>query len=336
MTSSLSIIIPVYNERDQLPVTITAAALAVEDANGAFDATFVIVDDGSVDGSAEAAQSTPTSLPIRVVSLKQNSGRYAARLAGLRAAESDLVLFLDTGVLLGADALRFVAREVAEGRVVWNGHAHLDADGALARFWGVVNELAFWDYLQDPHTTSYGEAEFDRYPKGLGCFLAPKELLEQSFAQFQPHYSDTRDANDDGPILRAVAQRRPIWISPEFDCTYRPRTSVTAFARHAFHRGVVFLDGHGRRESRFFPIVAVFYPLSLAALIVAVRRPVAVLPLGAVVIAGAAVAAASRHRPPRDIASFAVVAPLYAVAHGLGMWRGLGLATATRLRRLRG
>jgi hypothetical protein len=92
--------------------------------------------------------------------------------------------------------------------------------------------------------------------------------------------------------------------------------------RHAVHRGVVFVDGHGTPESRFFPAVAAFFPVSAALAVAALRRP-SVVPVS-LLSCGAAAAAygAFAGRPSRDVRTLALVTPLYAVGHGLGMWRG--------------
>jgi hypothetical protein len=120
-----------------------------------------------------------------------------------------------------------------------------------------------------------------------------------------------------------MAEREPIHVSPGFSSLYRPRTTLASFFRHSVHRGVVFVDGHGRPESRFFPAVVAFFPASLVLGLVALRRP-AVVPAA---LAAAAVLATAfgiaRGRSGRELASLALVTPVYGVAHGIGMWRGL-------------
>jgi hypothetical protein len=205
----------------------------------------------------------------------------------------------------------------------WNGHVYVDADNALGEFWRLLAELAWRDYFDDPRTTSFGLAEFDRFPKGTTCFLAPRTLLESAFARFRSHYADISLANDDTPIIRAVAAEQRIHISPEFSCVYTPRTTLAGFLRHAVHRGTVFLDGHGTPESRFFPAVVAFFPVSAAFAVAALRRP-RLLP-AALAACGVAAAAygAQAGRSRREIEVLGSVTPVYAVGHALGMWRGL-------------
>jgi len=327
----LSVVIPVYNEETRIARTVEEAAASV-DASGAFDLDLVLVDDGSTDDTAAAARAAVARVGGRVVS-QPNQGRLGARRTGLAEARGDYVLLLDSRVSVAPASLAFVGAELAAGNEVWNAHVEIEVDGnPYGRFWRVLTEAAFAEYFSSPRTTSFGPEEFDRFPKGTTCFLAPAGLLRDAFGEHRSrsYYADERNANDDTPILRRLAERRRIHISPRFRATYTPRASFDGFVRHAYHRGIVFLDGHGRRESRFFPAVAAFYPASAALVLLAARRPSAILPLAGVaaVAAGAAAARVS----PDDAVAFGALAPVYAVAHGVGMWKGAALAAAKRLR----
>jgi hypothetical protein len=318
--TALSVVMPVFNEASHLPATIEALAQALEGSG--FDAELVLVDDGSTDGSAEVARaSSDGRLELRLVS-QSNRGRFEARRTGLSAAQGEHILFLDSRVRLGVGALRFVHPRLDEAPV-WNAHVHVVAESPYGEFWRLLAELAWRDYFDHPRTTSFGLEEFDRFPKGTTCFLAPRALLESAFARFRSHYENVRLANDDTPVLRAVAARERIHISPEFSCTYSPRTTLPEFFRHALHRGTVFLDGHGTPASRFFPVVAAFFPASTLLGVAALRRPIlvpaAVAACGAAAAAYGVRAGRSRH----DVEVLATVTPVYALGHALGMWRGL-------------
>jgi glycosyltransferase involved in cell wall biosynthesis len=271
-------------------------------------------------------------LPLRVLR-QENAGRFAARKAGLDAALGEYVLFLDSRVRLLPGALTFVAERLQDGDDVWNAHVEIEADGnPYGRFWNVLTELVFTEYFANPRTTSFDAESFERFPKGTTCFLAPREALLTAFDAFSTRYTDPRNANDDTPIIRRLAGERRIHISPNFRCLYRPRSSLRGFLRHAHHRGLVFLDGHGRRESGFFPLVVAFYPMSAACALVALRRPLTVPALAALTAATAGAVAAAKGRDRDETLSFAALAPVYALAHGVGMWRGLGMLAAQRLR----
>jgi glycosyltransferase involved in cell wall biosynthesis len=327
--TSLSVVMPVINEARNLPRTLESLTAALDDSG--FDADLIVVDDGSTDGSGKIARDTVNGrIPVRVLR-QANSGRFEARRRGLEVADGRFVLFLDARVRLDRDALRFVYERLADMQA-WNGHVRIETDNPFGIFWRLLAELAWRDYFDDPRTTSYGAAEFDRFPKGTTCFLAPRELLVAAFDRFDPQYRDVRMANDDTPILRALAERQRISVSPAFACVYEPRSSLVGFLRHSFRRGTVFVDGHGVRESRFFPAVVAFFPLSAALMVAALRRPW--LAPAALVACGTAAAAYGMRakRTSREVATLAAVTPLYALGHGLGMWRGLAEITRNRMR----
>ncbi len=67
----------------------------------------VVVDDGSVDGSAEYLQQWQTAHDnVKVVARKQNGGRSATRISGLQVADGNYVAFLD-----GDDVIMSCANE---------------------------------------------------------------------------------------------------------------------------------------------------------------------------------------------------------------------------------
>jgi len=322
--SSLSVIMPVRNEAPDLPATLDALLAALPSSG--FEPELVLVDDGSTDGSAQVVHDVVAGrVPFRVVS-QANRGRFEARRAGVDAAEGDWTLLLDGRVRLRRNALAFVHARLSEGRRVWTSHVHVDADGnPYGEFWKLLAELAWDEYFGNPRDTSFGPEEFDRFPKGTTCFLAPRPLLAQAIDGFRSRYDDPRHVNDDTPLIRWMSERERVNISPEFACDYRPRTSLDAFVRHSFHRGIVFLDGHGRPESRFFPAVAGFYPASALLGLASMRRPGVA---GYAALATSVVAAGlglARGRSASEIRSLALLAPVYAAAHGAGMWRALPL-----------
>lgn len=331
---TLSIVIPVYNEPRWIGPVVDDLVTAVSRADFA-DVELIVVDDGSDEPTQKALHSLSTPFPIRML-CQANSGRFAARRAGIEAAAGALVLLLDSRVSIAPDALRFVAARLnGDDRLpIWNAHVEADLEGnPFGRFWSVIEYLAFRDYLSNPRTTSYGLEEFDRYPKGTTCFLAPRDLLLDATSALNSYYDDTRDANDDTPVIRSLAARQPINISPGFSCIYRPRSSWRPFVRHAYHRGVVFVDGYGHPGTRFFAVIVSFYPLSAISLVLAVRHPRRAFSIAATApLAGAAIGLGLR-RPRADTAALSTVGPVWLGAFAAGMWRGLWLAVRARWRR---
>ena len=327
---SLTVVVPVFNQASEIGSTLRAVGRSI--AATSFAADIVVIDDGSTDGTAEIARAAGERVPLQVVE-QENRGRFEARRRGLDQARGEYCLLLDSRVWLEPDALRFVEQQLGEGeaREVWNGHVEIDtAGGAFAVFWDLLTRRAFSAYFSEPRTTSFGLADFERFPKGTTCLFAPRALLVDAFDAFRSRYADLRQANDDAPVIRWLAARRPINISPEFACRYTPRRRLGPFLRHAFHRGTVFADGHGRPESAWFPIVIALYAGSAGCVLVARRSPrVLAAAVTATAACGAALAVADRR--PQNALTMAWVTPLYVTAHVAGMWRGVWLVLRDRM-----
>jgi glycosyltransferase involved in cell wall biosynthesis len=332
MSDSLSVVMPVYNEATSLPTTMASLIEAV--APSEFEVELVVVDDGSTDGSAEIAEEALAGrLPLRVVR-QENGGRFEARRAGLEVATGEWVLLLDGRVRLRPRSLEWVHGRLLAGEQVWNGHVYVDAgSNPFGAFSNVLVELAWREYFDDPRTTSFGPDGFDLYPKGTTCFLAPRDVLLRGAGEFRSFYADSRFGNDDTPLIRWIASRQRIHLSPSFSCDYTPRSSLGSFLRHSFHRGMVFVDGHGRSESRYYPVVLAFFPVSAGLAGLVLRRPLLLPLLTATVGAVGAAVAVRTGRTRFEARSFAALLPVYAVAHGAGMWRGLAMMILRRLGR---
>lgn len=331
MTETLTVVMPVYNEARHVAATIDAVTAAIAETD--FDADLVIVDDGSIDGSgAAAAAAAEGRIPVMLVT-QPNRGRFHAVREGLRRAAGAYVFVLGARVVVRPGALKFVRERQQLGELVWTAHVHIHTDGnPYGKYQNILTEIAWREYFDRPRTVSFGPEEFDRFPKGSGCFVAPRELVVAAFDPVPSRYADARYANDDTPMLRQLAATHGIHVSPLFASDYIPRATLRTFVKHSFHRGIVFLDGHGRRESRFLPAIAAFYPVSAAVVVACLRRPRRLPAAVAATSAAAAVATAAARRPRGDVATVATLAPVWAAAFGAGLWRGLGMLLARRFR----
>ena len=87
----LSIVIPAFNEASRLPATLAA----IEEHMGP-EGEVIVVDDGSVDGTAERVRADVGSgISPRLIRSEQNRGKGAAVREGVLAANGEYVLFMD-------------------------------------------------------------------------------------------------------------------------------------------------------------------------------------------------------------------------------------------------
>jgi dolichyl-phosphate beta-glucosyltransferase len=90
----LSIVIPAYNEEPRLPASLARIAAYIR-ASGR-ETEVVVVDDGSRDGTASAAESFRSEIPrLRVISNGENRGKGYSVRHGMLEAQGRIVLFTD-------------------------------------------------------------------------------------------------------------------------------------------------------------------------------------------------------------------------------------------------
>lgn len=92
--TSLTVIIPAYNEAKRLPATLREACAYLEDHYP--KAEVIVVNDGSTDATDKVVQRYAKQFPqLRLLSLTKNVGKGGAVRAGALEAKGKLVLFMD-------------------------------------------------------------------------------------------------------------------------------------------------------------------------------------------------------------------------------------------------
>ncbi len=118
----ISIVIPVFEESSKIGIDIEAASLFL--INNSLEGEIIVVDDGSRDHTAEAAQKTetPPGIRLKVIHYKENTGKGYAVRSGINSSSGDIVMFIDSGncvpyehVLRGLKLLKNDECEIAHG-----------------------------------------------------------------------------------------------------------------------------------------------------------------------------------------------------------------------------
>jgi glycosyltransferase involved in cell wall biosynthesis len=90
----LSIVIPLYNEVDNVGPLVASIKAALEAVP--YDYELIAVDDGSTDGTREAlARLVDVNTNLRVVELRRNYGQTAAMSAGMEYASGEVIITID-------------------------------------------------------------------------------------------------------------------------------------------------------------------------------------------------------------------------------------------------
>lgn len=110
MNADLSIIIPYFNRADTVPLVLAS----IHEACGDLTLEIILVDDGSTPPATDALHGLAHP-PDRIIR-QENQGLLFARLAGLREAGGEFVMFLDSDDLVAPGKLRMQIAAMREQR----------------------------------------------------------------------------------------------------------------------------------------------------------------------------------------------------------------------------
>jgi glycosyltransferase involved in cell wall biosynthesis len=122
---SLSVVIPVYNEKESL-TELLARIVAVCQSYEPYE--IICVDDGSTDGSFELLENLKLTCCPQLVIIKfsANAGQSAALAAGLQAARGDIIVMIDADLQNPPEAIPVLLKnmEGVDAVVGWRRERH--------------------------------------------------------------------------------------------------------------------------------------------------------------------------------------------------------------------
>lgn len=122
----ISLIIPMYNEKEILPETLAAvSSFMKEEFREGYEVIFS--DDGSLDGSADIVEAFPDPR-LRALRGKENRGKGNAVKRGMCEARGEIRIFTDCDLAYGTavvgEVYRFLRENTAYGAAVGSRHLH--------------------------------------------------------------------------------------------------------------------------------------------------------------------------------------------------------------------
>lgn len=134
---SLSIVVPTYNERANLPPLLAALR---QHAPRPYEV--IVVDDASPDGTADAARSLAREHPVRLVARQGKLGLGSACRAGVGAARGDAIALMDADLSHDPCYLPALHAAVQRGAGLAIGSRYIPGGGV--RGWGPWRRSVSW------------------------------------------------------------------------------------------------------------------------------------------------------------------------------------------------
>lgn len=143
---NLSLIIPVYNEQDNLPMLFEAIDQTMNSLGKTWEV--ILVDDGSRDNSLAVLEEYARNNPehARVISFRRNFGQTAAIAAGLDYSQGDIIVLLDADMQNDPADIPMLLEKLDEGYDLVSGWRKQRKDNAVTRNFPsmLANRLISW------------------------------------------------------------------------------------------------------------------------------------------------------------------------------------------------
>ena len=127
----VSIVIPVYNEAENLPPLFQRLMATMDGLGRPFEVLFT--DDGSKDGSRDILIGFHKARPdsVRVILLRRNSGQHQAIMAAFERARGDVIVTLDADLQNPPEEIPKLLDAIAQGHDVAGGYRADRKDSVL-------------------------------------------------------------------------------------------------------------------------------------------------------------------------------------------------------------
>ena len=154
--TDLSLVIPVYNEKDNLSLLMDSILSALSSINRTWEVVFV--DDGSKDGSLEVLENFVNAYPehVRVVVFRRNFGQTSAIAAGIDHSDGDTIILLDADMQNDPADIPMLLAKLDEGYDLVSGWRNDRKDNRFTRTIpsNLANGLISW--ITGFHLHDYG------------------------------------------------------------------------------------------------------------------------------------------------------------------------------------
>ena len=224
----LSIVVPAFNSEGTL-----ASCLASIRKSSFQEYEIIVVDDGSTDSTKLIA----ARFTDQLIAHKTNRGRSAARNKGAKSAKEEVIVFLDSDVMVKSDTLSIIVRYFVE-------QPEVDAvSGLLAKQHPNRNFFSQYKNL-------YMHYIFTQLPEQIDFLYGSIHALRRE--ALLPYGTDVSVADDTALGQRLVKNGKKIAFIPDLEVIHLKSYSLCSFVfndfRIPFDWAIIFIRNKGWRQ----------------------------------------------------------------------------------------
>jgi len=217
MKPSVSVVVPVYNSQDSLPILVDRLSASLPAAFEQYE--LILVNDGSSDNSWQTVLGLVEKFPwVRAIDLMRNYGQHNAVLCGVRAASFDIVVTIDDDLQHPPEEIHRVVGWLDEGYDVVYGVPNEETHGFLRNMASVITKIAL-------QSTMGAETA-----RNVSAFRAFKTNLRDAFFDYRGPFASV-------DVLLTWGTRRfgAIRVRHDPRTVGRSNYTVGKLIRHAFN-----------------------------------------------------------------------------------------------------
>lgn len=198
---SVSVVVPVYNEVDNVPLLYNQLAKVLPELERPWEIVFV--DDGSTDGTMDRLKDLAALDPnVKVVRFRRNFGQTATMHAGLQLATGDVIVTLDGDLQNEPGDIPMMVRKLDEGYDLVHGWRKERHDALVSR--KIPSRIANWLISR---TTKFPIHDLGCTLKALRRDIARELELYGEMHRFIPILAHARGARCVEVVTRHHARR---------------------------------------------------------------------------------------------------------------------------------
>lgn len=316
----LSIVVPVYNELDELKSCLDSVASMEK---GGDRVEVVVVDDGSrvniKSVFLECSKRNP-GLKWTFRQLPRNTGRFIARMEGVKRSSYDTVMLLDVRCRPSPDFLK-VLRSYKYRPIIPSVRAEY-GEGWVGRVMYLLRRRLYsrtYRELADSGEVNLTQDNYESHAKGT-VLLVDKEMFLDACKRVRAR---DKYSNDESWLLKEIISEKPIRIVNSLVISYEERSGIWDECIHFFLRGPRFVQNYINPGTRFFLHLIILLAFAVACIAILVTSPVLIIyPIGLFVLSIIALSVIIAEKPS-DILKSILVLPFLVTSYTLGIYWGL-------------